>query len=775
MTRQKLYSLLMVPLLILASCQNQPIERDWCYIYDFRTSASGINILQGSHVPGTGILTSVAGELQFNWVHSQIVTPAEIVVTAGRAAGVTGDIVARANALVFGVPIAFEQTIPAAAPQFFSLQFLPTTAGESGTVVNASFQASAQMIVQQIEIRGQGLNPFPVNFCGQFTPSPSPTSTSSIPVTNTPSATASATATMTVTPGPSPTPIPPQFYLGNAYQVGTEVFGPNSTNNILPVPREYSDRIVGAIYEYTFSASSSTNTFLALMPNSYSTGASTAPGVPVRLCFAIESSNPTFISAGTTHSAAASLMGATCTRTHNGGNHSHVNSVAVGGNVLSWAHVWGTGNKITFSRIRLIYYGYPFTPTPSPTTPPTATPIPTRTQMYIPPSTIQPTRTPLVLATTTPRPSATPIPPTQPLLAVNLFGPATSCAGINYAASHPDLTRTSGQNYTPPDAPFAGHPCPTLSQVGWLDSGAAGLNFNINNRPAGSYRLRLHLGGISGLASPLILNVNGTSQSYSIPTTPGTYAPIDLYVTLSSPGTITVSDTDGYFSFYAYALELWTAPPPPAPTSTLIPPPTLPVPATIDPGDPNPNPTGENEAEWNILDSINDFFTDVANAAQGGADFLGRVVNWANGTVNNGMTGISNIVQTIAGVANSVVRYVTDLFQAGQLTLDLTNNLFQIAGGWLGGTTTRMNGIMVAFFNTPASPIPGLPQCITNPQAHDLCAFWYMLDWTIFAPGTPGAYIVPVMTIVMNIAIVLYFVNLALQMLRKVENITRVS
>lgn len=647
MTRYKLYSLLLLPLLILASCQNAPIERDWCYKYDFRVSASGINIIQGSHVPGTGILTTVDGVLQMNWTHNQVVQPIEIVVTAGRASGVTGDVNVLANADVFGVQIAFNETLPAAAPQFFELPFRPSSAGQSGNAVNVSFQASQQMILQQLEIRGQGLNPFPINYCGQFTPSPSPTGT--LPYTNTPVPTTTPSPTLTNTPGPSPTPtyvywMSPWIeysyiknFSGNSNMIPTNTTG----YEVVPV----NNWVVGWVTDID-DTESWTQDFSGswVQPAAITAGRAarwlsatsgsgvlvTAPANPDRIISTFAGTTGAN-NAGYNQTNAANFALAshpTFTHLNNAGPNTYI-----GGSTLNFAmsqqNIRTTGTPTFTYRLRLIYFGVPVNPTPTPS--PTSTPTATRTPIFVPPVTISPTRTPLVLATTTARPS------------------------------------------------------PTLAPS----------------------------------STPVVV----TSQ----------------------------------------------------PTRTLIPPPTLPVPATIDPSDPNPNPTGENEAEWNILDAINDFFTDVANAAQDGADFLGRVVNWANGTVNNAMTGIGNIVSTIAGVANSVVRYVTDLFQSGQLTLDLTNALFRISGGWLGGATTRLNNIIVAFFNTPASPIPGLPQCITNPQAHDLCAFWYMLDWTIFAPGTPGQYIVPVLTIVMNIAIVLYFVNLALKMLRRVEMITRVS
>ena len=94
---------------------------------------------------------------------------------------------------------------------------------------------------------------------------------------------------------------------------------------------------------------------------------------------------------------------------------------------------------------------------------------------------------------------------------------------------------------------------------------------------------------------------------------------------------------------------------------------------------------------------------------------------------------------------------------------------------YLGQATNIVTGLLGAFANATPQPIPGLPMCITNPMAHDLCAIWYVMDNTVFAPGTAGALIVPLMQIIFNVCIAIYFVRWVLRIIRRGENVTNVQ
>lgn len=89
----------------------------------------------------------------------------------------------------------------------------------------------------------------------------------------------------------------------------------------------------------------------------------------------------------------------------------------------------------------------------------------------------------------------------------------------------------------------------------------------------------------------------------------------------------------------------------------------------------------------------------------------------------------------------------------------------QQAGSMLGDLVT-------AFQTATPQPIPGLPQCMSNPMAHDICAIYYILDWTLLAPGTAGAFIIPLLMTIIGIWSAIYFVYYVLKLISSGESIT---
>ncbi len=98
--------------------------------------------------------------------------------------------------------------------------------------------------------------------------------------------------------------------------------------------------------------------------------------------------------------------------------------------------------------------------------------------------------------------------------------------------------------------------------------------------------------------------------------------------------------------------------------------------------------------------------------------------------------------------------------------------LFGAIIAYMGQATNLVVGLLTAFGNATPQAIPGLPLCVTNPMGSDLCAIYYIMDWTIFAPNTPGALIIPLLQIIMNIYIAIYFVRWVLRIVRRGEKVT---
>src|SRR5688572_1180942 len=193
---------------------------DWCFKFDFRDSDHGFNIVEGSWVEGSGLLTDAEGDLIFSYMHDRFAAVSFVVVTVRRATVGVDNIAIVAAGDVFGVSAGFSATMPAGIstyPAVFASQEL----GVEGKTINVTAQSSHPLYLQSIEVRGMGGSPFPVNICddsqqltpGTDTPTPEFSSTPSVTaentVTRTPTATPSITNTPTNTFTPSPTPVNP--------------------------------------------------------------------------------------------------------------------------------------------------------------------------------------------------------------------------------------------------------------------------------------------------------------------------------------------------------------------------------------------------------------------------------------------------------------------------------------------------------------------------------------------------------------------------------------
>jgi hypothetical protein len=189
---------------------------------------------------------------------------------------------------------------------------------------------------------------------------------------------------------------------------------------------------------------------------------------------------------------------------------------------------------------------------------------------------------------------------------------------------------------------------------------------------------------------------------------------------------------------------------------------------TPDPGatpDPNANPTGENEAEWNILDAIGDFFTFVVNATVQGVNFVGDLARWITGTVSNAFTWAGNFLQLAFGWIDDIRTMAGQVIDILQLLVLLIARIIELLLDWIFAMFQRLWAIITAFWTATPTPIPGMPQCYSAPNDHDLCAIYWILHWTILNPVSPGRWLIPTGLIVINLFAILWTVRFVMGLL----------
>lgn len=289
-------------------------------------------------------------------------------------------------------------------------------------------------------------------------------------------------------------------------------------------------------------------------------------------------------------------------------------------------------------------------------------------------------------------------------------------------------------------------------------------------------------------ADAITPTVSPTQTATNTPTQTATFTRTPLPTVTLGSGTVTrtvIAVASPTLGATSTPITPTAAPPTltPSPTRTLIPPPTAyqtitpwPTPEGTPPPLETPTPEeGEDDGENRILDAINSFGTWVQNGFNSLFDLLGQGINWAIGTANNFGTLVGNLIQAIVGLIENIFAFLGELWEIVKLLLAIVVRLVQLFFAWIGEMSARITALLTAFWQAPLAPIPGLPMCTSNPTAHDLCAIYYILDWTIFAPGTPGELIIPLTLINLDIWMIIYFVRFVLKLVRKGERITNVG
>ena len=191
--------------------------------------------------------------------------------------------------------------------------------------------------------------------------------------------------------------------------------------------------------------------------------------------------------------------------------------------------------------------------------------------------------------------------------------------------------------------------------------------------------------------------------------------------------------------------------------------------------DTGPDQVDENAAEWEILDVLLAFFNFVANAIGSLFQFLASLVSFLLGAIANIIAAILSLLAAIPAILGSIFDFLRELWDIGRLLIEIILGLLGLLIAYIGQFMARLTALVSAFFTATPTPIPGLPQCVTAPLNSDLCAVYYIMDWTIFAPNTPGAIIIPLIMTIVNVYIIVQFVRYVLKILRRGESVTDVG
>jgi hypothetical protein len=145
---------------------------------------------------------------------------------------------------------------------------------------------------------------------------------------------------------------------------------------------------------------------------------------------------------------------------------------------------------------------------------------------------------------------------------------------------------------------------------------------------------------------------------------------------------------------------------------------------------------------------------------------IANVFDWAQ----NLFKQVDRILQTLGQIWSVVVQFTKPVIdfviyaiENANRVIELLSRLFllllSVSGlmfFWLFQLSGVMFGIFAEFQGAELQPIPGMPRCITSPADSEICAVWYILDYTIFAPGTPGEYLIAIGVLAVDLMILFF-------------------
>lgn len=132
----------------------------------------------------------------------------------------------------------------------------------------------------------------------------------------------------------------------------------------------------------------------------------------------------------------------------------------------------------------------------------------------------------------------------------------------------------------------------------------------------------------------------------------------------------------------------------------------------------------------------------------------------------------NQIIEDVGNFLQPILDPILRVIEMFGMVISIVVGVFVALAGWLFQAIGIVGQVFINFLSTSPTPIPGLPQCVTDPMSHQICALYYMSDWTLFAPSTPGAIIVPIVIIIIDVVIIFFFARIIISWLPIGEKVT---
>jgi hypothetical protein len=170
--------------------------------------------------------------------------------------------------------------------------------------------------------------------------------------------------------------------------------------------------------------------------------------------------------------------------------------------------------------------------------------------------------------------------------------------------------------------------------------------------------------------------------------------------------------------------------------------------------------TGIFDVVWTILQFFGNLLGGVINA----------IIQFAGGI----LAGIGAFFSALIDFIVSLVAGIIEVIRIVALMIDVVRSIAGLVLSYIFQGFQLLSQLVTGVNSAPVQQIPGLPRCVTAPLESQICAVWYIGDYTMFAPGTPGAYIIPILVVMIDIFILVYVIRSIFRLVRWFQTLYQV-
>jgi hypothetical protein len=201
---------------------------------------------------------------------------------------------------------------------------------------------------------------------------------------------------------------------------------------------------------------------------------------------------------------------------------------------------------------------------------------------------------------------------------------------------------------------------------------------------------------------------------------------------------------------------------------------------TATPGGPTSGDDGGGGFFWGVglglfgdlLNLFGAFINWVANIIGQFFSFLEQIINWVIASLQNLLITIGNFAQGVGAWLQSALNTALEILEIVRYIIEIVIRLVALVASWTVQTVGRFGVLISSYYTAPTVPIPGLHLCVSAPTQHDICAIFWILDYTLLAQGTPGALIVPLTVVLINLSTLFRTLTAILRIIRRGNNVT---